>query len=144
MASHARFAKGSNGNGASNGAGGSMTQRKIEALLAHHDAAATALRTTLALLRGESIDKREHRAPDVLAAAVQIDAARRKYKTPDYQGTAAVKARRQRTADLLSTFDLHKPKSSAGMHRQFGVLIQHGYVKKVRDGYVRTAKPFIP
>jgi lactate dehydrogenase-like 2-hydroxyacid dehydrogenase len=73
---------------------------------------------------------------------VQIDAARR--RVHDGAHTAAVKARRKRTADLLTTFDLHKPTASLVGRGRIGGLIQNGYLKKVRGGYVRTAKEFHP
>lgn len=147
MASHPKHAIGTNGNGAAGG----LTARKIEQLLAYHDGIAAALRTTLAVLRGDAIDHRQHRAPAVLAAAVQLDAARRanasptKQRAPHGSLVSAIKARRQRTADMLAKFDTRTPRAPEPDDvRRLSVSIQHGFLKKVRGGYIRTAKAFEP
>jgi hypothetical protein len=146
MASHPHHAIGANGNGnGANGNGAGATQKKLEKLLAYHGGIADALRTTLALLRGDAVEHREHRAPDVLAAAVQLDAARREHTRGPNTGehTAARHERRKKTAALLASYDLHKPTPPRGKGKT-GVLIQHGFLKKVRGGYVRTTKEFQP
>jgi hypothetical protein len=118
-----------------------MTVKKLELLLQHHEGITAALRTTLALLRGDAMERKATRGPAVLQAALQLDAART--KTNDGTHTRMVKARRERTAALLARFDLHKPQTIQ-TGRTAGVLVQHGFLKKTRGGYVRTSKQFTP
>jgi hypothetical protein len=140
MATHPRHAVNGNGNG--DGGHGGLTLKKIEKLYALHDGIATALRTTLQLLRGEAVDRKVETGPDVLTAAVRLDAQRRAPRAPAGTHTAMVNERRQKTAALLATMDLHKPTNPGG--RSLGVLIQHGFIKRKGDGYIRTAKDFEP
>lgn len=60
---------------------------------------------------------------------------------------------RESTARVLQLFDRRRARSIdevAGLagvstrHIAVGVLIRHGYLKKKRDGFVRTGKPYTP
>jgi hypothetical protein len=137
MSTHPKHATNGNGHGST---------KKLERLLAYHEHNADALRTALALLRGEAVEHRAKRAPDVLAAAVALDAARRTAH-PRRDGKTQIRARRTRTAALLAQFDLHTPRRSDQLpaspaNRGIGGLVRTGLLKRTRDGYVRTAKPF--
>jgi hypothetical protein len=137
MSTHPKHAM-TNGNGHG-------STKKLERLLAYHEHNADALRTTLALLRGEAVEQRAKRAPDVLAAAVALDAVRRTAH-PRHDKTET-RARRARTAVLLAQFDLHTPRRANQLpaspaNRGIGGLVRGGLLKRTKGGYVRTAKPF--
>jgi hypothetical protein len=130
-----------------NGSAPSVTQRKLEQLLHYHLQVVQALQTTLGLLNGHADAERKERAPSILATAMELDMARRAAKPraqpkPPGWHTQNVKRRRAETAKLLDRFDATTP--SRHPTRTLGVLIQHGFLKKKGDGYIRTAKPFIP
>ena len=86
------------------------------------------------------------RARQTITQAVVIDAVRRARKpklgrhrklhssTPTMD-KAAMKARRQRTAKALKKLSRTQPFSLASNH---GTLLNHGYILKKGDGYVRS------
>ena len=53
-----------------------------------------------------------------------------------------LKQQRARTLELLSTFDLHKPRAHDGRPGNISKLLANGYLKRTPDGYVRTNKEF--
>jgi hypothetical protein len=57
----------------------------------------------------------------------------------------AVLARRQRTFAFLQTLDTKTPRVPEENLRQLGIspLLNHGYIKKKGEGYIRTSKPYV-
>ena len=139
---------------------GGSTRGRLVRLLARYDSAAAAIRTTLALLDGDAAQTKTEKAGDVLRQAIRIDTVRAgadamivngngsgrpapaKAK-PSGAGAKAAKAKRRRTAALLDTFSTTTPRPNTEK-RPLSVLLQHGYLTKKGDGYVRTAKQFVP
>jgi hypothetical protein len=56
--------------------------------------------------------------------------------------TLTVKAQRQRSLDLLNAFSTETPKPLGALWNSAGKLISHGYLKRTKDGYLRTAKVY--
>src|SRR5688572_5843758 len=129
--------------------------------LHHHEQIVTAIRTTLALPDDHASTKTAKRAPDVLAQALALDRQRKassngsgprigrppKNKQPSYWNHETVKERRKRTAAFLELFNATTPTpapSKKGKGGALGIMIQHGFLKKKGDGYIRTGKVFTP
>lgn len=55
--------------------------------------------------------------------------------------TARKRAQRQRIADYLATFDLVTPRPVTARYGT-GPLVKGGFLKRKRNGYVRTPKPY--
>jgi hypothetical protein len=66
-------------------------------------------------------------------------AANRRKQRGDW--AARKRAQRQRIADYLATFDLVTPRPLTAKHGT-GPLVRGGYLKRKRNGYVRTPKPY--
>jgi hypothetical protein len=141
---------------------GGATQTRLDRLLAYHESAAEAIRTTIGLLNGSAKAAKTNGHNTVLAEALALDGdrahkvkakARAKKKKPHRPtGRDAIRVQRQRTAQVLDKFDLKTPRPVAEVAQELGVsskragfspLINHGYLKKKDDGYVRTAKPYV-
>ena len=64
---------------------------------------------------------------------------------PQLRGKDRLRAQRQISANMLATLDPVEPRqlpADFGKHG-LGPLVRRGYIKRKRDGYIRTAKPFI-
>jgi len=109
----------------------------LQALLDFHERAALHIRAVLKLLEPAAGQDNGGAGPspatdslaDILKARV---VARPRGKT----GRAA-------TAKLLEGFDLVTPRVPEHGAQGLSPLLRHGYLKWKRNGYVRTAKPFI-
>jgi hypothetical protein len=86
-----------------------------------------------------------------LRAAAALDAKRRgsvkttpkpPSKRPGYAKKAAKQTRRKATFELLAHFDRIKVKPAPKGAMGLGPLMRFGYLKKMRRGYLRTAKLF--
>jgi hypothetical protein len=147
MATHPKHATNGNGNGTG---GGSLTQRKIEQLLQHHEQIAAALRTTLGLLTGTSETKKKERGAALLVSAIRLDASRRegRFRPPAKKKPALtsdmIRAQRKRTAVFLAGFNTEKPtRGDKNLQKAgLGTMIRYGYLRAKGDGYVRTAKTY--
>jgi hypothetical protein len=53
-----------------------------------------------------------------------------------------VKAQRQRSLDLLNSFSHDTPKPLGVHWNSVGKLVSHGYLRRTKDGYLRTAKVY--
>lgn len=121
---------------------------RIVALIQEHEAALTALRTTLALLDGGRAESSAKRSGNTISQALAVEAARQAQNGNGHgngQGKghhkSAIMARRQHTGTLLAQFDRTEPRRVAG-NTKLGVLIQHGYLAPKGDGWVRTDKAY--
>lgn len=146
----------------------SLTQKKLERLFEYHTRAAASLGFTLELLRAEDHRVKMGRAPDILVAALSEEATRklaleppptsepeadepRRKSRPGSQAKLPLKQRRLRSAAWLAEFDPVIPKqaneTSAGRDaglKGLGTFVRRNYLKRKGNGYVRTAKVFVP
>jgi hypothetical protein len=143
-----------------------VTQRTVDelrALLAVLERETEGVRVTLGLMNGSATAAARARQPGVLAAALDLDAARRghrriprkyqKRKTgrPPAAVAAApssrrgrgskVRAQRAASARLLAQFDPVEPRRLKG--RGIGSFVRRGYLKAKGDGYVTTGKAYV-
>lgn len=148
----------------------SMPERMRE-LLAYHEHAADALRTSLQLLNGHATQKKQDQHQD-LFDAVQLDAARRrslakrgphkkKRAAPPVsavrvlarppkrkkRGNTAAARDPQIVVNLLSHFDTDEPREARkmglpGAGGRIGNLVNAGFLRRKGRGYVRTSKPY--
>jgi hypothetical protein len=142
-------------NGHGNSGGG-----KLERLLAYHEHAAEAIRTTIGLMNGHATTAKTNGHASVLADAIALDGARRaktgkKKKRVSLSkpgDRAAILAQRARTLQALDAFSTKKPSAPEAIAQALGIdpktigigpLRAHGYLKKKGDGYVRTAKAYV-
>jgi|SRR5262245_52402 len=114
-----------------------LTERLLQ-LAAQHEAKAAALRLAASELNGHATHHATTTLPAKLAGAIAL-----RGKKP---GTVAgVRAQRERTAELLDRIAASggtpAPKSIVG--RSAAPLTRAGYLQRIGDGYIRTAKPFI-
>jgi hypothetical protein len=138
-----------------NGTGGPVINRLLK-LLAQHEAAADAIRTTLELLRADQGEERSARQGSVIEQALTLDAARRAKATgngasaapaekprhpPGYGARDAERARRNRTVAFLSLFSRDTPIPTS-QKRLAGQLAALGYLRRKGEGFLRTAKPY--
>ena len=136
---------------------------RLRRLLAYFENGAASVRTTIAFLEHDPTAPRAARAVNgngnghhpVMLDALALDAQRRSGKGTGKRGqdhgprTGKSKARihvqRTRSAEVLALFNTDTPKTAeqAGIGgREIAPLSRRGYIKKKRDGYVRTSKPF--
>jgi hypothetical protein len=126
---------------------------RLNKLLAYHEAAAAAIRLTMDLLNGSAKAAKTNGHASVLAEAVALDSARvakkPKGRRPrDGSHTREKTESRGRTARILEHIATHGPLTAAAINKvegtriPFGPLVYNGFLKKVRSGYKRTAKPF--
>jgi hypothetical protein len=137
-----------NGNGNGTG-GGSLTQKKIEQLLQHHERIVVALQTTLSLLTGVSETTKKQKGAALLMSAIRLDAQRRVSKKKPAPTSEEIRAQRLRTAEFLASFDNVKPtRGGKGFENLqthgLGTMIRYGYLRRKGGGYVRTAKTYVP
>ena len=143
MATHPRMAAAAATNGHGNSGSG-----KLDRLLAYHEQAAAAIRMTIGLMNGHEKTTKANGHSTVLAQAIALDGARvakTKTKKGRPTGRAGILAQRARTIAVLDSFDTAKPREPTHLpHGARGLtpLINHGYLKKKRGGYIRTAKPY--
>jgi hypothetical protein len=125
------------------------TPGKMRELLAYHERMADALRTTIGLLNGHAVEKKQDKHQD-LFDAVQLDAARRRNGAPVPRVTVLAKPphlprkktkaeKRREMLQLLSQFNTETPIGPKGIGR-IGHLLSTGYIKRKAGGYVRTDK----
>jgi len=137
---------------------GNGTQSRLDRLLAYHESAAEAIRTTIGLLNGSAKAAKTNGHSTVLAEAIALDGARahkakashaKKKKTAMTRTT--IRAQRERTAQVLDLFDPKTPRAAAEVAQHLGLsymqiglgpLVHRKYLKRKGDGYVRTAKAY--
>lgn len=118
---------------------------RIVRLLQHHEAAAAALRTTLELVDGEAAQAKARKPPyNIINQALAIDATRRKGKRKQPTTKEERLRQRQRTVAILDKYDRVTPRPIEIAGRSMGILVQHGYLVRKGDGYVRTVKTYTP
>jgi hypothetical protein len=119
---------------------------RIVRLLQHHEAAAAALRTTLELVDTAAAEVKASRPPyNIINKALVLDATRRKAQPKRPKLSVEMKkAQRHRTAAILAKYDRTTPKDATIAGKSAGILVTRGYLTWKGDGYVRTAKEFIP
>lgn len=73
---------------------------------------------------------------------------KRKATVPRRYGSASnLRKRREKSAQLLARFDSTEPRPSSVMGNSIhglGPLVRRGYLEKTDDGYIRTAKAYVP
>lgn len=131
-------------------------------LLAEHEHAADAIRTTLGLLNGHATKAKQNGHKSTITSAIVLDAQRRATK-PGHSKNGKKLGRpknvkrdpldgRRATEALLGKFDTETPISIEALRDAvggklgpvaIGPLMRHGYLKKTRKGYVRTKKAYI-
>jgi hypothetical protein len=141
---------------------GGGTQTRLDRLLAYHESAAEAIRTTIGLLNGSAKAAKTNGHSTVLAEALALDGARAhkvKAKAPAklkrrVQTGAATRAKlaiRERTARVLALVEEKGPITAdeitagigGGGRVGYAPLLNAGYLKKVGGNkFKRTAKPF--
>lgn len=129
---------------------------KLDRLLAYHEDAAKAIRFTMGLLNGQAKAAKTNGHATVLAQAVALD-SERAAKAPKHKKSkrpmtrAAIMKQRERSAQVLAAFT-KAPRPASEVAQELGLplaklgfapLINHGYLKKTRGGYVRTAKAYV-
>jgi len=117
-----------------------VTRDQLHRLLAEHEAAAAAIRATIGLLNGHA----NGGAPPLIDEALTRRRRRPRKATtgaPPPMDTAAKLALFDRRVPV-STADLRKVAGGGVQQIGLGVLVRHGYLKKKRGGYIRTAKPY--
>jgi hypothetical protein len=139
---------------------GGGTQTRLDRLLAYHESAAEAIRTTIGLLNGSAKAAKTNGHSTVLAEALALDGERaHKVKTkaakPKRVNSGAATreklAIRERTARVLALVAEKGPMTAdditagigGGGRIGYSPLLNAGYLKKVgRNKFKRTAKPF--
>jgi hypothetical protein len=76
------------------------------------------------------------------AAALAQHTGAQPGRTPRVQTKEAKREQRARTQALLERYDRNEPRPF--LSRGMQTLLRWGYLKRKGDGYVRTAKPFVP
>lgn len=127
-----------NGNGNGHNSGGNHYKR-LMSLLEEKRYEVEALETTMRLLNGKAQHSATARAKTTFDQALELDAARR-----ESHGMKKVTVQQGRQL-LLEQFDLKVPRPAPeGMHHMIPVsFMRYGYLKKRKDGYVRTGKNFV-
>jgi len=140
---------------------GNGTSSRLDRLLAYHESAAEAIRTTIGLLNGSAKAAKTNGHSTVLADALALDSARahkvaktKPAKPTRVQTGASTRKKlaiRERTARVLALVEEKGPITAddiaAGIGGSgrigFAPLLNAGYLKKVGgDKFKRTAKPF--
>ena len=140
---------------------GGSTQTRLDRLLAFHESAAEAIRTTIGLLNGSAKAAKTNGHSTVLAEALALDGARahkekaKAAKPKRVQTGAATRAKlaiRERTARVLALVAEKGPITAdeitaaigdGGGRIGYAPLMNAGYLKKVGGNkFKRTAKPF--
>lgn len=127
----------------------------LDAKIAEARATLDALVRTRALFTDEATAKKVNGQASILADALALDTTRRartkpKNQQPGYSAAANRIARRAATQRLLASFATGDPRTSAEagidatQAKSIGSAIRHGYLRKTKRGYVRTAKDFTP
>lgn len=129
---------------------------RLRQLLEHHQAIVDAVKTTLGLLNGAARTSSQARRETTIAQALATDESRRKGRPrrPRRPKPSAVtqhpyaahrRDARHATAALLAKLDQVEPRPlTSDERRSVAPLMNHGYLRKKGDGYVRTAKVFTP
>jgi len=135
---------------------------KLRRLEREYRANADAIKRTLDLVNGHDTERKRDQH-DQLFEAVQLDAARRKGRPPGRPrlkpgpkpktkghakkvaaSSRGSKSQRQQREEqgvkFLALFDADEPRASKGPRTT--PFINHGYLRKQGEGYVRTAKPY--
>jgi len=131
---------------------GNSGSTKLDRLLAYHEQAAAAIRMTIGLMNGHEKAAKTNGHTSVLAQAIALDGERVAKTAKAKKGTAkrptdraAILAQRARTIKLLDSFDRTTPREPTDLpHGARGLtpFVNHGYLKKKRGGYIRTAKAY--
>ena len=133
---------------------------RLNRLLAHHEQAAAAIRFTIELLNGSARAAKAsgNGHATVIAEAIALDSARvakhaKAKPSKGHNKRSVVLARRHRSAQVLDAFDSKTPRPLAevvqalglpsGQHAGIAPLVNSGYLKKKRGGYVRTSKAYV-
>lgn len=119
---------------------------RLRLMLLKYETAAAALRATIALVDEDAHARRAARTAPVLLEAAALDHERRAKRPSSKrarrgQSTREMYARRAKSARLLASLDTKTPRPVRDT-RGLAVLMQHGYIRRVEDGYLRTDKPF--
>ncbi len=140
---------------------GNGTSSRLDRLLAYHESAAEAIRTTIGLLNGSAKAAKTNGHSTVLAEALALDGARAhkvkashaktKTTTKRAQSRSAIRVQRERTAQVLDRFDPKTPRAVMDVANELGLsysqiglgpLVHRKYLKRKGDGFVRTAKAY--
>jgi hypothetical protein len=139
----------------------SPTDRQRLARLAdEYESKARSLRLALTLLDAELATGSTKRAGTTIAQALTLDATRRANGNGNGNGNGhapaepapkkrgrprkrTLKQQRQQSADFLAQFSATEPRNGTGSLHGFGSLVRRGYLKRRKDGYVRTEKEYV-
>jgi hypothetical protein len=129
------------------------TQR-LHDLLAQHEQIAQSIRTTLGLLNGGNGAATNGHARVARAALTHAVTTRGRKRRKPRKPVAPVpavtavaggklKARRERSAELLGLFSTDEVRPSGGIiGGKIGPLVRGGYLRKKSGGYLRTTKEY--
>jgi len=127
--------------GNSNSGGEHGYLRRIDRLIAQHEHALDALRTTRALLNGDVREKKQRRN-DALTEALAAEAVQKPKKVVRKMSgrftDSVIMKRRQKSAKFLEQFDRETPKLFTGPKPN--PFVAKGYLRRTPEGYLRTAK----
>jgi len=124
---------------------------KLAKLLADKRAEVAALERVIAMLGGAAATGKAATASTVMADALALDAARRAKRrskeTTRSKSKSTVRAQRARSAEFLARLSTETPVDlkAIGVNGQsvgIAPLMNAGYVRKTKHGYLRTAKVF--